>query len=50
MRSLRGGTGWAGLFPPKPAPKDIYERKEQAEGEGQEDEEHNGEMQREYSP
>jgi hypothetical protein len=38
------------LFSLETVPKDICEREEQAEGEGQEDEEHNGEMQRDYSP
>jgi len=50
MLSLSGGTWRVGLFPLEPAHGDIREREAQTEGERQDGDEHNGEMQKDYSP
>ena len=50
MLSLGGGTWRVGLLPLEPAHEDIRTRKAQTEGERQDRDEHNGEMQRDYSP
>jgi len=45
------GRAWrVGLFPPEPAPKDIYEREEQAEGECEEGDEDNEKVHEDGSP
>ena len=49
-RSHLGGKWRVGLFPLEPAHGDIRAREAQTEGERQDGDEHNGEMQRDYSP
>jgi len=49
-RSTLGRAWRVGLFPPEPAPKDIYEREEQAEGECEEGDKDNEKVQEDGSP